>query len=62
MGGATAGDQLLILGEDSLDPRTAAAVASREFRGELRMSDRAAERVDGGAALRTGAVARTGDR
>ncbi len=42
-GDATAEGQLLILGEDSLDLRTVAAVASREFRGETRMSDGAAE-------------------
>ncbi|KOV87984.1 histidine ammonia-lyase [Nocardia sp. NRRL S-836] len=36
-----------------MDPLTVAGVASREFRGGIRLSDRAVERVDGSAALRS---------
>lgn len=52
MGDTTVGDRPLILGEGSLGPRTAARVATGEFRGGVRLSDGAAERVDRSAALR----------
>ncbi|WP_233224087.1 histidine ammonia-lyase [Amycolatopsis sp. CA-128772] len=52
MGDATTEDRPVILGEGALDPRTAARVAAREFRGEVRLSDEAAQRVNRSAELR----------